>query len=50
MFSVTGNWKKDLFDGDNIEIDLQTQKIKNLLCDNLSIVGTFNAFYRGFGL
>ena len=50
MFSVTGNWKKDLFDGDIIEIDLQTQKIKNALCNNLLIVGTFNAFYRGFVL
>ncbi len=75
MFSVTGNWKKDLFDGGIIEIDLKTQKVKNILCNdlwmphnvcffdkslhvldslrghlktnNLSIIGTFNAFTRG---
>jgi hypothetical protein len=35
MFSVSGNWKNDIFDGGIIEIDTETRKITNILCNNL---------------
>ena len=35
MFSYTGNWQNDAFDGCVLEIDLDTQKITGIVKDNL---------------
>ena len=35
MFSETGNWKKDVYDGCILEIDLIKKKINQSICQNL---------------
>ncbi|QJB58062.1 DUF4915 domain-containing protein [Pseudodesulfovibrio sp. zrk46] len=35
MFSMTGNWKKDVFDGVVLEIDLDTKQVLNPVVQNL---------------
>ena len=35
MFSFTGNWKQDIFDGVVLEIDITTNKIRNPIISNL---------------
>tara|TARA_Y100001933_G_scaffold264903_1_gene333398 strand:- start:1660 stop:2874 length:1215 start_codon:yes stop_codon:yes gene_type:complete len=35
MFSISGNWKNDIFDGGIVEIDIETKEITNILCNNL---------------
>ena len=37
MFSVTGNYKKEVYDGGILEIDIPTREIKHTLCNNLSM-------------
>ena len=35
MFSLSGNWKREVFDGGILEIDLETEQVVGSLCDNL---------------
>jgi hypothetical protein len=37
MFSVTGNYKKEVYDGGILEIDIPSREIKNILSNNLSM-------------
>jgi hypothetical protein len=48
MFSYTGNWKKDIFDGAVVEIDLTTKTINGPIIQNLSM--PHNISYHGGGI